>query len=344
MAYITLDKNHFFHNLDIITKLTKTKDKTALVLKDNAYGHGLLQIAQMAKEYGITKAVVRTDEEAKQIEDFFEYILVLADFAQESNEKIRYTINDLQAINKFAKNTKVELKVDTGMCRNGIVMSELEEAFVLCAKQGLRLEAVFTHHSSADEENEYFDLQNKNFQQVKKEARALAKKYAFDSLRFHSCNSAALFRTNDFDEDMARVGIAAYGCLELPNALHVKGLHVKKLAPVLSVYAKKISSRRLQKGDCVGYGAAYETEFTCKVSNYDFGYGDGFLRSCSHTYVTPEGIKIAGRISMDNASFLTCKEEILIFNDAREAARYAGTISYEMLTSLKGYLVRKVVS
>ncbi|WP_418640984.1 alanine racemase [Sulfurimonas sp. ST-27] len=342
MAYIALDKNHFFNNLDIITKLTKTKDKTALVLKDNAYGHGLLQIARMAKEYGITKAVVRTFEEAKQIESFFEYILVLADFAQESNEKIRYTINDLQAILKFAKNTKVQLKVDTGMCRNGILMDELEEAFVLCAKQGLKLEAVFTHHSCADEENEYFDLQNKNFQQVKKEAKVLAKKYDFAPLEFHSCNSAALFRTNDFDEDMARVGIAAYGCLELPNALHVKGLHVNELAPVLSVYAKKISSRKLQKGDCVGYGAAFEAKASCSVTNYDFGYGDGFLRSCSHNFITPEGIKIAGRISMDNSSFLTDKEELLIFNDAREVAKYAGTISYEILTSLKAHLRRTI--
>ncbi|WP_151901119.1 alanine racemase [Sulfurimonas hydrogeniphila] len=342
MAYIALDKNYFFNNLDIITKLTKTKDKTALVLKDNAYGHGLLQIAQMAKEYGITKAVVRTFEEAKQIESFFEYILVLADFAQESNEKIRYTINDLQAIHKFAKNTKVQLKVDTGMCRNGILMDELEEAFVLCAKQGLKLEAVFTHHSCADEENEYFDLQNKNFQQVKKEAKVLAKKYDFTPLGFHSCNSAALFRTNDFDEDMARVGIAAYGCLELPNALHVKGLHVNELAPVLSVYAKKISSRKLQKGDCVGYGAAFEAKASCSVTNYDFGYGDGFLRSCSHNFITPEGIKIAGRISMDNSSFLTDKEELLIFNDAREVAKYAGTISYEILTSLKAHLRRTI--
>lgn len=344
MAYITLDKNHFFNNLDIITKLTKTKDKTALVLKDNAYGHGLLEIAQMAKEYGITRAVVRSDEEAKRVEDFFIYILVLADIPRSPSQKIRYTINDTNQIKKFPKDTKVEIKVDTGMCRNGIRMHELEEAFSLCKEQGLQLEAVFTHHSSADEANEYFDLQNKNFIQVKKEAQNLAKKYDYGSLRFHSCNSAALFRSENFDEDMARVGIAAYGCLELPDTLHVKGLHVNELAPVLSVFAKKISARKLHQGECVGYGAAFTLKGTCNVSNYDFGYGDGFLRSCSHHFVTPEGIKIAGRISMDNSSFLTDKAELLIFNDAREAAKYAGTISYEVLTALKAYLPRKVVS
>ena len=80
MAYITLNKNNFFHNLDIITNKTKSKDKIALVLKDNAYGHGLLEIAQMAKEYGITKAVVKNEEEANIIEAYFDYVLILADF------------------------------------------------------------------------------------------------------------------------------------------------------------------------------------------------------------------------------------------------------------------------
>ena len=75
MAYITLNKNNFFNNLDIIANKTKDKDKIALVLKDNAYGHGIELISKMAKEYGIKKAVVRTNDEAKLVESFFEYIL-----------------------------------------------------------------------------------------------------------------------------------------------------------------------------------------------------------------------------------------------------------------------------
>ena len=337
MAYITLNKNHFFNNLSIIAKLTKTKDKIALVLKDNAYGHGLLEIAGLAKEYGITKAVVRNDIEAKQIKDFFDYILVLADIPQEPNEKIRYTINDIQAIANFAKNTKVELKVDTGMCRNGIMMDELEEAFRLISKQGLHLEAVFTHHSSADEDNKYFDLQNENFKKVKQAAKNLAKTYGFAPLRFHSANSAALFRCEEFDEDMARIGIAAYGCMVLAN-----NLHVKKIEPVLSLYANRISSRRVKSGECVGYGATFTIKSTCRISNYDFGYGDGFLRSCSNVYVTPNKVPIAGRISMDNSSFLTDEETLLIFNDARVVAEFGGTISYEILTSLKEKIPRHI--
>ena len=138
---------------------------------------------------------------------------------------------------------------------------------------------------------------------------------------------------------MARVGIAAYGCLELEE-----NSFVKKLQPVAAVYAKKISTRVLQKGACVGYGATFKAKESCVVSNYDFGYGDGFLRSCSNSYTTPEGKKLLGRISMDNSSFMTDANEILIFNDARVIAKSAQTISYEILTALKPNLSRKITN
>ena len=338
MAFITLNKNNFFNNLDIISKRSKAKDKIALVLKDNAYGHGLLEVASLAQEYGISRAVVQSVAEAKKIEDFFEYILVLADFPKEKSKKTRYTINDIKTIKQFPKNTKVELKVDTGMHRNGIAMSELEAAFEMIKKQELRLEAVFTHHGCADEPGEFFDLQNRNFDEVKRSSKELAKKYGFGELRFHSCNSAALFRTENFDEDMARVGIAAYGCMQLPSAFDEKALK-----PVLSLFAKKISSRELKKGDRVGYGATYTADKDCVVSSYDFGYGDGFLRVCSNNYSTPNNIKLLGRISMDNSSFLSDENELLIFDDARVVAREAKTIGYEVLTSLKADIKRVLV-
>ncbi len=338
MAYITLNKQHFFNNLDIIAQRSKGKDKIALVLKDNAYGHGLREMATMAKEYGISKAVVRSCVEAKEIEEFFDYILVLADTPQEKSAKICYTINDLDSISKFPKKTKVELKVNTGMNRNGIEMDELREAFFLMQKQELELEAIFTHHGCADENQSIFDEQNKNFMKVKKEATALAEAFGGKKLRFHSANSATLFQTDNFTEDMVRIGIAAYGCLEL-----AKNVDAESLRPVLSLYAKRNSTRYLGKGVSIGYGASYTTLRECQVGNYDFGYGDGFLRACSNRYETPESIRLLGKISMDNSSFLSVAEELLIFNDARVVARIAGSIGYEILTALKPYLKRVIL-
>ena len=324
MAYITLNKNNFFNNLDIIKKQTKSIDKIALVLKDNAYGHGLLEVASMAKEYGIKKAVVQTNAEAKLIENHFKYILVLADIPSTCSDKIRYTINDINSISRFPKGTLVELKIDTGMHRNGIEQSQLQNALKQIEENELILEAIFTHHRNADELSSEWFWQNDNFKTIKKLS---------PNVRFHSANSASLFRYEDFDEDMARVGIAAYGCLD----------NVDGLKPVLSLWANKISSRTLHVGQAVGYGATYIAKKDETISNYNFGYGDGFLRSLSNNFTTPNNEKLLGRISMDNSSFLSDKDEILVFNNAKDVAGLANTISYEVLTSLKSNIKRTIV-
>lgn len=339
MAYIILNKNNFFNNLDIIAKSTKGRDKIALVLKDNAYGHGLLEMASLAKEGGVKKAVVRTSKEAEAVCDFFEYILVLAEIPLSMSDKIRYTINDINSIERFPQGCRVELKVDTGMHRNGIDINELEEAFMKIKDAKLALEAVFTHHRSSDELTSEWFWQKENFKTVKEESQRLSQKHGFGTLRFHSSNSASLFRHESFDEDMARVGIAAYGCLELPEALHEE-----KFKPVLSLWADKISQRELKAGERVGYGGEYTAPSDCIIGNYEFGYGDGFLRCCAKEgYKTPEGIELLGRISMDNSTFASCEEKLLVFSDARVVAKYAKTISYEVLTSLKPEIKRVVI-
>ncbi|MDF1876605.1 alanine racemase [Sulfurimonas sp. SAG-AH-194-L11] len=332
MTRITLSKANFFHNLDIIKEKTKSIQKIALVLKDNAYGHGLIEMAALAKEYGISRAVVRSHSEAQKIEEFFEYILVLADTPKVPSKKIRYTINDMQKIKEFPKGTLVELKVDTGMSRNGISPKELKEALSSIKEQGLVVESIFTHHACADELDGKYELQKEQFYKLKERVSQTLK------LSFHSSNSAALFRDDTCDEEMVRVGIAAYGCLELPFASSAE-----ELKPVLSLYADKNSSRVLEEGESVGYGAVFSTREKTVVSNYDFGYADGFLRACSQNYTTPEGIEIAGRISMDNSSFVSDKDTLLIFTDARDVAKFADTISYEVLTALKPHLKREVV-
>ena len=338
MPFITINRQNFFNNLDIIAQKTQSKDKIAIVLKDNAYGHGLELMAQLANKYGIQKAIVQTDKEAHAIASLFSDILVLADIPKKPDPNIHYTINALENIPLFPKEAKVELKVDTGMHRNGIDPQDLEAAFVAIKKQGLELVGVFSHHRSADELTSEWFWQKENFKQIKQEALELAKRYEIKNLRFHMDNSASTMRLQNFGEDIARIGIAAYGCLEMPQALQVKGLK-----PVLSLYAKKISTRSLPKGARIGYGGAHRVSSPATLSTYDIGYGDGFLRCLSHDYITPEGCQIAGRISMDNSSFYSEKERLLIFDDAREVAKKAGTIAYEVLTSLKSEIPRTVI-
>lgn len=330
MAHIELNKSAFFNNLDIIAQKTADKDKIAIVLKDNAYGHGLLEVASMAKEYGLRKAVVRDEKEAQQIKDLFDYILILApSFPLSASKNFVYTINSIEDIAKFPVSSAVELKIDTGMHRNGICMDELDDALQQIESQGLDLRALFTHHRSADTMSAEWFWQKKNFQALKKD---------IPDLRFHSCNSAAIFREKSFDEDMARIGIAAYGCLQMDRGFEETGLR-----PVLSLFAEKISSRILKKGERLGYNATFEAIEDIRVSNYDIGYADGLSRLLSNSYQTPEGYELLGRVSMDNSSYKTDKQSLLIFDDANEMALFCGTIGYEVLTSLSPRLERRIL-
>ena len=83
MAFCIIDKNNYFHNLSLIEQKIK-KEKIAVVLKNNAYGHGLKEIAQLSCEYGIKHAVVNLLREASLIESYFETVLVLQDIPSES--------------------------------------------------------------------------------------------------------------------------------------------------------------------------------------------------------------------------------------------------------------------
>ena len=337
MAYIELDRSAFFHNLDIIAQQTGSVDKIALVLKDNAYGHGLEEMAAMAAEYGVRRAVVRNGDEARRIEQRFDYLLVLAEIPETASEKIRYAVNSLESIDRFPEGCRVEIKVDTGMHRNGITLENLEETFAAAVRAGLRAEGLFTHHRSADMLSSEWFWQKRQFAAVKERARSLAGRFGLPLPRFHSCNSAALFREGGFDEDMARVGIAAYGCMEMEATLPQPPLR-----PVMSLYAEKIAARTFSAGQRVGYGGIYTAGEPLEAATYDVGYADGMLRSASNNYRTPEGVALLGRISMDNTTFAATTERLLVFNDANSYAAAAGTIGYEVMVGMRPHLRRVV--
>jgi alanine racemase len=341
MAFIRLSRSAFYQNLDIIAQRAGNKDKIALVLKDNAYGHGLSEMAALAKAYGIRRAVVRSGAEARQISDYFDYILVLADIPEKEetpNANAVFTVNALEQIARFPKGCRVELKVDTGMHRNGVAPQELASAFAKIRENGLRLEGVFTHNRSADALSSEWFWQERNFENVKKEAAALAEKAGLAPLRFHSRNSAALFREEGAEEDFVRVGIAAYGCLEMERSLEQPSLR-----PVLSLIAEKIASRTLLPMQRVGYNGIYASDKEQTVSTYDVGYADGLMRSASDRYATPEGATLLGRISMDNATFASEADRLLVFDNANRYAKAAGTIGYEVLVRLNPQFERRIV-
>ncbi len=334
MAFIKINKQNFYYNLNQIALKTGSLDKIAIVLKDNAYGHGLKLMAKLASEFGIKHAVVRRTVEAEQIRSLFDTVLILGDSIIK-DEIYSFAINCLEDIRQAQKGAKVELKVDTGMHRNGIVLDELDEALVSIRERGLNLTGVMTHFRSSDELSSELFWQQKKFETVKHKVN----ESEFKNVRFHSHNSAAVLRSKNFYEDLVRVGIGAYGYNELPSFFDKI-----ELKPVLTLYAKKVSTKVLKVGERVGYGGAFIAPNEMMVSTYDLGYGDGWCRGDSvQSYVTSEGLSVLGRVSMDFISLESDKNEICVMNDAQKAAKQFETISYEVTTALSSDIPKKVI-
>lgn len=334
MAFIKINKNNFFHNLSQFQLKTGSKNSIAIVLKDNAYGHGLELMAQLSQEFGLTQAVVRTYNEAQIIKPYFKHILILGDKAIK-DDKCSFTLNCLEDISQAQTKSTVELKVDTGMHRNGIAFHELSTALQRIKETGLHLKGIMTHNCSADELSSELFWQTKQFEKVKK--RVI--EFGFTSVRFHAFNSASALRLPCEHQDLIRLGIGAYGYAELPAMYETL-----KLKPVLSLWAKKVATRQLKKGERVGYGGQFIAPKDMTISTYDLGYGDGWMRSNSFKpFMTAEGLPILGRVSMDYIILESIKEEVCIFDNALNAGKQLKTISYEILTQLHRDIERMVI-
>ncbi len=339
MSYIKINSSNFFYNLNQISKQIGDKEKLFVVLKDNAYGHGIKEIAKLSQKFGIKKCAVKTTKEAIQIKELFEYTLILSDIPNDKFSNIGIAINDISSIKKIKKGSPVELKVDTGMHRNGISADDLEISLKMIQQRKLTLRGVYSHFRSADVLSSEYFWQKKNFNEVKKRVKELCKNLNLPLPYFHSHNSAAIFRNNSFDDDYARSGISIYGYHYLPSPLNQP-----VLKPILSLWADKLSSRELRKGQRVGYGGIFETKKDINISTYDIGYGDGFFRYNGLGDLTvANSKKILGRVSMDSLSIESTKDKICIFSDATHLAKYFNTITYEIITNLSPHIQRIVI-
>ena len=334
MAFITINRENFFYNLNKIAQKVGSLDKIAIVLKDNAYGHGLEIMAKLASEFGVKHAIVHNYREAEVIHLMFSTTLILGSEVIPL-KRCFYAINSLEDIYSTPPYTKVELKIDTGMHRNGIMIDEIYDAIELIKKRKLKLVGVMTHHRSADELTSEFFWQEKQFERVKE----IIEIAGFSSIRVHSCNSSATLRKNYINDDIVRVGISAYGYNELPKAFELINLK-----PVLGLYAKRVSTREIKMGQRVGYGADLISSKDMVVSTYDIGYGDGWCRGDStKPYITPDGFKIIGRVSMDLITLNSSLDEVCIMQNAKESAKVFNTISYDIITSLSPNIPRYII-
>ena len=312
------------------------------VLKDNAYGHDLRTMATLASEYGLRRAAVKNIEEAESIADLFEEVLVLVDHptCKTLSPSISLATHSYEALQALPRGASIHLSIDSGMHRNGIKEAQIESAMELIHEKEMRLKGVFTHFRSADELSSELFWQRANFERAKVKIKAIAQAYAMPFIAFHSCNSAALLRVSSIgSDDYARSGIAMYGYTTLHPLIATYDLK-----PVMALWAEKLSSRILKKGERVNYGGVYEAKEDELISTYDIGYGDGFFRfDGARPIQMADGSFSKGRMSMDSFCLGGDASKVCMFEDANPLAEHFKTISYEIITKLYPALKRIVI-
>ena len=358
----TIDLEILRQNIRLIRSSLPAGTKLMAVVKADAYGHGILQVAKNAIHAGAQwLAVARTDEGVLlRHAGITAPILVLgAASGQEIGDGVQNGLNlavtdprMVYAVQRWSVkhgcNGNVQVKLDTGMGRIGVrtecEIQEMLEAIRACPN--VVLTGVFTHFADADGENEtYTKLQLDRF-------ITLSSLFPADVIR-HCANSAAIHRFPDAAMDMVRAGISMYGYPPVSTTLPLK--------PVMDWRTAITYVKTVQAGEKVSYGCIFTADTPMKIATVACGYGDGYHRCATgRAEVLIQGYRcpVIGRICMDQMMVdVTSLEDvapgdevILIGSDkgecisAEDLGAWSNTISYEVLLAATERVHRKWIN
>jgi alanine racemase len=364
---VVIDLIKLENNIKEIKSQLDSKTAIMAIVKANAYGHGILEVAKAALKSGAHSLGVAIPEEGVKLRrgGIDCDILVLGGFATDQINLILdynlsiclFSLDSAMLINKLAgekrKKVKVHLKVDTGMGRIGV--RDREEAvklgIAINQMEHLILEGIFTHFSSADEPDQnYSSIQLDRFVSVVNDFR----RAGIHPVWIHAANTASMVNFPKSHFNMVRIGIGIYGYIP-GHALDSK--RVIKVEPVLSWHTRVLHIKSIGVGSAISYGRTYIAQEPRIIATLPVGYGDGYSRLLSNKgWVLIRGKKapIVGNICMDqmmvdvtdipgtevgdDVVLIGRQGDRSIFAD--DLAKLYGTISYEVLTGISARVPR----
>lgn len=355
-AEINLDKIE--HNLSEFRRLLGPDVQIMAVVKADGYGHGAVEVARVALRAGASSlGVAYIDEGAALRRAGIKVPILLlgytdpADASALMEYRLTPALFDLEtarllsrSFSEQGKRWPVHLKIDTGMGRIGISPAESVEFMVtLSHLPGLKLEGVFTHLSSADEEEggAYTAGQLRLFEGVMAGAR---ERGIFPSV-YHAANSAAAMLYPQSRYNLVRIGISLYGCYPSP---WLQKRTTVELQPAMSLKSKIVYLKEVPPQTPLGYGRTYRTAKKSTIATVPVGYADGYHRSLSNrgeVLVRGRRAPVVGRICMDQMMIdvshiggVAPGDEVVLYGSqgperiaVEEVARLLGTINYELL-------------
>ncbi len=345
------------HNLNQYRSLLKPTTKLMVMVKANAYGSGLLEVANFLQHQRVDVLGVAYVDEAIQLRKngIKIPIMIMNPYIESFEEFERYDLQaeifSLSHLDRLLSDTKnqlrIHLKIDTGMHRLGFSRDQIPAVIdLLKANQRIKVEGIFTHFSSSDieAEDEFTRNQAELFDLVYEE---LGNSLSYQPIK-HACNSPAMVRWPEYHFDMVRLGIGLHG-FDPTSKLNLRN------ASILKTVVSQV--QKLKAGDSVGYARKGKIEKDSRIAILPIGYEDGYSRvfgdGNAHVNINGTLCPTIGNICMDmtmvDVSHADVKEgdEVIVFGQEpsiKELAAWAGTIPYEILTNVSNRVKRVFVS
>ncbi len=335
---------------------SKLSDNVKLcgIVKANAYGHGVEEIASNLVKQGFDYLAVAFIDEAVELRlcGFEQPVLILGNTPKDTAEQVVeynvtasvYNTETAKIISDEAvkqnKIAKIHVKIDTGMSRIGFQPNEESIGKILAVSKlpNIEIEGIFTHFASSDTDDE--DMTVKQFDKFMEVVAALEDNGVVIPIK-HCCNSAAIIKYPNMHLDMVRAGIILYGMY--PSNIE----YDIDLKPLMNFKTSVINVKDMQPGQTISYGATYTVEKPMRVATVAVGYADGYSRLLSNkgrVLVNGQFANILGRICMDqcmidvtNVHNISIGDEVILFGadeneilPIEELAVKLGTINYEL--------------
>ncbi len=361
-SWVEVNLTHLAGNYRRIKAALGRTVKVLGVVKQEAYGHGLLTVSKALEQKGIDFLGVHNTEEALQLRQggvkipilVLSRVLLPQDFEQIAARGIRLSIADSDILNSVisAGNSlkhvlRVHLKIDTGMNRLGFYYKDVPWIIekLLDYNSRVGVEGVFSHLSSADSDHEYTRLQRERFEYVRKK---LAQKNILIPI-FHLANSAGVAQS-EHHFNMVRAGLSLYGVKPF-------GKFQIPLQPVLEFKTRVVSLRRIPSASRVSYGGTFVTKKPTNTAVISCGYAYGYPWALSNkgwVLIRGKKARILGRVCMDHIIVdVSCipgvsvgDEVVLLGKQGKEVitadclAALAATIPYEILCGISHTIPR----
>jgi alanine racemase len=366
-AWVEIDLARLRRNLQLIRRDLPRPVQLLAVVKDEAYGHGALDVARVALEEGATFLGVSTLEEAMALRDAGVKARILLLGERQESElpwcvayDLTVCLNDAHTAQKlaraaagFEKRVPVHVKINSGMSRYGVRWDEAVQLLeAIAAEPSLQIEGAMTHFSQSDETEKTFALlQMSRFDDV----MALAKGRNLNVPMQHLCNSGGFLDLPQAHRDMVRVGILMYGIFPSTVCRRIEGIQ-----PVMSIKARIAAIQHVKPGEHVGYGMRYTAPSDRRMAVLPIGYGDGFprVRNQGCALIHGQRAPLVGGIAMDalmvdvtDIPAAQMWDEAVLMGEqgneritARDVAQLKNSVTYDVLTGWRLRLRRKCVN